>query len=144
MTGDIEVRCAALLHDTVEDTAVTVEDIEKNFGKRVAALVGRESEDKSKPWLERKIHTIKHLKNECIEVKMIALGDKLSNIRASARDFLAVGDDFLLKFHEKDKQKQGMYYFGILDSLRELENSEFYREYEKLCNFVFGDMRDKI
>ncbi len=144
MTGDIEVRCAALLHDTVEDTAVTVEDIEKNFGKRVAALVGRESEDKSKSWLERKTHTIKHLKNECIEVKMIALGDKLSNIRASARDFLAVGDDFLLKFHEKDKQKQGMYYFGILDSLRELENSEFYREYEKLCNFVFGDMRDKI
>jgi len=75
---------------------------------------------------------------------MITLGDKLSNMRASARDFLAFGDEFLLKFNEKDKVKQGMYYFGILDSIEELRECEFYKEYEKLCNFVFGDVKEKI
>ena len=37
-----------------------------------------------------------------------------------------------------------MYYFGILDSIEELKESEFYKEYEKLCNFVFGDVKEKI
>ena len=37
-----------------------------------------------------------------------------------------------------------MYYYGILDALKDLENNEFYREYEKLCDFVFGDVKEKI
>ena len=144
MTEDMDVRIAALLHDTVEDTAVTIEEIEKEFGAKVATLVGKESEDKSKSWNERKMHTIEHLKSESIEVKMIALGDKLSNIRTSARDYLSLGDEFLLRFNEKDKVRQGRYYFGLLEALKDLENSGFYKEYEKLVNFVFGDVKEKI
>jgi len=37
-----------------------------------------------------------------------------------------------------------MYYFGILDSIKELKDCGFYKEYEKLCNFVFGDVKEKI
>ena len=144
ITDNEEVRVASLLHDTVEDTSVTITEIEKEFGKKVAALVGSESEDKSKTWIERKMHTLKTLKNESIEVKIIALGDKLSNIRNSARDYLSLGNDFLLRFNEKDKVKQAMYYYGILDALKDLEDKEFYREYEKLCDFVFGDVKEKI
>ena len=140
ITDNEEVRVASLLHDTVEDTS----EIEKKFGKKVADLVGSESEDKSKTWIERKMHTLKTLKNESIEVKIIALGDKLSNIRNSARDYLSLGNDFLLRFNEKDKVKQAMYYYGILDALKDLEDNEFYREYEKLCDFVFGDVKEKI
>ena len=144
ITDNEEVRVASLLHDTVEDTSVTITEIEKNFGKKVADLVGSESEDKSKTWIERKMHTLKTLKNESIEVKIIALGDKLSNIRNSARDYLSLGNDFLLRFNEKDKVKQAMYYYGILDALKDLEDNEFYMEYEKLCDFVFGDVKEKI
>ena len=90
------------------------------------------------------MHTLKTLKDESIEVKIIALGDKLSNIRNSARDYLCLGNDFLLRFNEKDKVKQAMYYYGILDALKDLEDNEFYREYEKLCDFVFGDVKEKI
>ena len=135
ITDNEEVRVASLLHDTVEDTSVTITEIEKEFGKKVAALVGSESEDKSKTWIERKMHTLKTLKDESIEVKIIALGDKLSNIRNSARDYLSLGND---------KVKQAMYYYGILDALKDLEDNEFYKEYEKLCDFVFGDVKEKI
>ncbi len=46
MTNDLEVLAAAVLHDTVEDTPVTMDDIVNNFGKRVAGLVAHETEDK--------------------------------------------------------------------------------------------------
>ena len=46
LTEDEEVLAAAVLHDTVEDTPVTREDIERSFGKRVADLVAAESENK--------------------------------------------------------------------------------------------------
>ncbi len=144
ITDDEEVRCAAILHDTVEDTSVTIEDIEENFTKRVANLVEFESEDKSKSWIERKMHTLNTLKDESIEVKIIALADKLSNIRSSARDYLSLGDDFLSRFNEKDKVKQAMYYYGILDALKDLKDNDFYKEYEKLCDFVFGDVKEKV
>ena len=144
MTDDEDVRVAALLHDTVEDTSVTIEEIKRNFGERVASMVAKESEDKSKSWIERKMNTLDTLINEPIEVKMIALGDKLSNIRNSARDYLSLGDEFLLRFNEKDKVKQGKYYYGILEALKDLKDNVFYKEYEGLCNFVFGDVKEKI
>ena len=46
MTLDDDVLCAAVLHDTVEDTDATIEDIQREFGEHVAALVAYESEDK--------------------------------------------------------------------------------------------------
>ena len=144
ITHPLEVCTIVSLITDNEDTSVTITEIEKEFGKKVAALVGSESEDKSKTWIERKMHTLKTLKDESIEVKIIALGDKLSNIRNSARDYLCLGNDFLLRFNEKDKVKQAMYYYGILDALKDLEDNEFYREYEKLCDFVFGDVKEKI
>ena len=58
-TDDEDVITAAILHDTVEDTSVTVERLEKEFGPRIAALVASVSEDKRKKlpseatWKER-------------------------------------------------------------------------------------------
>ena len=63
MTQDEEIISAAILHDTIEDTGVTYEDLKQEFGTRVADLVAAESEDKSKTWIERKGHTLEHLEN---------------------------------------------------------------------------------
>ena len=89
MTDDKAIISAAMLHDTVEDTDATIEDIRREFGDKVADLVSSESENKrdnlpsSDTWKIRKQETVDRLKNESSkEVKMIALGDKLSNIRA--------------------------------------------------------------
>ena len=143
MSDDEELIAAAVLHDTVEDTDVSLEDLKREFGDRVATLVGKESEDKSKTWIERKMHTIKHLKNESTEVKMIALGDKLSNIRESYIDYLTSGDEFLKKFKEKSKNLQGMYYFGLLEALKEFDGNRFYEEYKEICNRVYGDVKEE-
>ena len=80
LTQDIEVLQAAILHDTVEDTSVTFEDIDRTFGARVAALVEAETENKrhgvpaSQTWDIRKKETIEHLKNRPFRRKSNCFG----------------------------------------------------------------------
>jgi Guanosine polyphosphate pyrophosphohydrolases/synthetases len=100
MTDDPEIIAAAVLHDTLEDAHISVGEIAEKFGPRVADLVQSETENKqvslpaSETWLTRKQETIENLSNERdIAVKMIALADKLSNIRAIHQDHQAIGDE---------------------------------------------------
>ena len=139
MTTDPELIAAALLHDTVEDCDdVSIEDIRDAFGERVAQLVSAESEDKSKTWHERKSHTLEFLKNEAPEeVKIVALGDKLSNMRAIARDYKTVGDQVWERFHVKDKERVGWYYKGLAESLVSMSKYPAYQEYKQLVEEVF-------
>lgn len=142
MTEDPEIIAAAVLHDTVEDGGKdTLDLIRKEFGERVASMVNAESETKGKPWKERKAETLRRLKEETVEgIKLIALGDKLSNVRSLHHDYESVGEDLWDRFNMKDKQMQGWYYLGLCDSLRDLER---YPEYEEFCimvNHVFADV----
>ena len=142
MTNDIEIIAAAILHDTVEDCeGVTPDRIREEFGERVASMVCRESEDKNLSWKERKAHTLDHLKKETIEgVKLIALGDKLSNIRSLHHDYEWVGEELWERFNMKDKKMQGWYYRGLCEALKSLE---YYPEYEEFClmvDHVFADV----
>ncbi len=134
LTTDQEIIAAALLHDTVEDCEdVTCEQLEELFGARIAGIVSEESEDKSKTWLERKGYTIEHLRTAPIEVQMVALGDKLSNMRDIDRDYPVVGEELWNRFRMKDKRTIGWYYKGIRESLREtLEETEAFQEYDGL------------
>ncbi|MCQ2609989.1 MAG: HD domain-containing protein, partial [Lachnospiraceae bacterium] len=85
ITPDQELLAAAALHDVVEDTDTPIEDIEKNFGKRVASLVVAESDEKIEgmseveSWHIRKQQAIDRLKNASYDGKIEAIGDKLSN-----------------------------------------------------------------
>ena len=138
MTSDEEVIAAAYLHDVLEDTSTTAEEVEKQFGARVLSLVAAESEDKSKTWQERKTSTIEHLKTASYEVKLLALADKVCNLRSTARDYLAIGDRVWERFREKEKSRHQWYFQGLLDSLKELEDQPAYQELEQLYKFVFG------
>ena len=137
-TDDEEMIAAALLHDVVEDAGVTGEELKERFGSRVAGLVLAESEDKSGTWAQRKSCTLKHLKDSNRELKILALGDKLSNLRSTASDYLIHGDQVFLRFNETDKRKHAWYYWGIADALEELRDSFYYAEYIRLCGLVFG------
>lgn len=137
-TDDEEMIAAALLHDVVEDTRVTREELLKEFGTRVAELVLEETEDKTRSWQERKEHTVCHLREASREAKILALGDKLSNMRCTARDYLAVGDQIWQRFNEKNKTRHAWYYWGIADALKELKGHVYYEEYVMLCRAVFG------
>lgn len=145
MTDDDEVIAAAVLHDTVEDTAVTLDEICEQFGKRVAELVAAESENKreDKPaastWKIRKEETIEHLKTAPKEVKMLTLGDKLSNIRSICRDYEAQGDALWQRFNQKDKNEHRWYYKSIADCLSDLREYPAYKEYAFLAEKTFGE-----
>ena len=138
-TDDEEMIAATLLHDVMEDAGVTREELEQAFGPRVAWLVMDESEDKRKTWQERKGYTVRHLMTASREIKILALGDKLSNMRSTARDYLVMGDHIWQRFNEKDKRKHAWYYWGIAHALKELESHVYYQEYIMLCRNVFGE-----
>ena len=144
MTSDPEMIAAAALHDVVEDTPYTLDDIKSVFGERVAQLVANESENKRRgemkaedSWHLRKEETIAHLHNASIDLKIIALGDKLSNIRALHRDYLAFGDELWKKFNQKNKKQQEWYYRSLVNCFEELNGFPQWKEYVQLCDKVF-------
>ena len=144
MTSDQELLAAAALHDTVEDTDVTVEQIREEFGKRVAELVASESDtfeegvSEEDSWHARKQAAIDRLSKSSREAKIVALGDKLSNMRAIARDYAVQGDALWNLFHAKDPRDHEWHYRGLADALRELEDTSAYKEFENLINQVFA------
>lgn len=140
ITDDEEIIVAALLHDTIEDCEeVTLEILIEEFGTRVADIVAHESEDKTKSWIERKGHTIDSLREEALEVQMVALGDKLSNMRDIDQDYPIFGEELWDRFRMKNKQLIGWYYKGVQDSLKEsLGHTKPYEEYCELVEKNFG------
>ena len=144
MTADQELLAAAVLHDTVEDTAVTLAQIQAVFGERIAKLVADESDEvhegltEEESWHARKRAAIERLSRASREAKMVALGDKLSNMRAIARDYAVRGDALWDLFHTKDPKDHEWHYRGLADALRELEDTFAFQEFEKLINQVFA------
>jgi len=144
MTSDEDLIIAALLHDVIEDTDAKPEDIETHFGKRVLSLVQSETENKrrelpaSATWQIRKEESLAELKESNIEVKVLWLADKLSNVRSIAKEYLKNGDIIFNVFNEKDKSKHEWYYRTIADLLRpELGSTLAFLEYERLVNLIF-------
>lgn len=144
LTEDESVLAAAVLHDVVEDTERTAEDIEKAFGKRVAELVMAESEDKleempaGSTWKIRKEVTINHLCSLKKDAKIICLGDKLSSMREISRDYALLGDQLWERFNQKDKNMHRWYYSSIYTILKEeFGDIPALREYRSLLEEVF-------
>jgi guanosine-3',5'-bis(diphosphate) 3'-pyrophosphohydrolase len=78
--ADSEVLAAALLHDTLEDTDTTAEELDINFGERVRKLVQEVTDDKSLPKAERKRLQILHAAHLSEGAALIKIGDKISNV----------------------------------------------------------------
>jgi len=84
--GDPDVLAAALLHDTVEDTATRPEELEERFGAAVRRLVDEVSDDKTLTKAERKRLQIEHAPSLSPGAKLIKLADKICNVREVALD----------------------------------------------------------
>lgn len=145
MTPDQELLAAAALHDTIEDTDVTVEEIRAEFGERVAKIVYNESDQfeagvsEEDSWRSRKQVAIDRLARVSIESKMVALGDKLSNMRAIWRDYQTKGDELWKIFHAPGgKPDHEWHYRGLADSLKDLSDTYAYKEFVSLIDSVFS------
>lgn len=79
--NDITVLCAAVLHDTIEDTETTAEELETIFGAKIASVVLEVSDDKSLNKSERKQNQIDHAPHISDEAKLVKLADKICNLR---------------------------------------------------------------
>ena len=144
ITSDQELLAAAALHDTVEDTDVTVDLLRREFGDRVASLVEEESDvftegvSEEDSWHDRKQAAIDRLAAASRDAKIVALGDKLSNARAIYRDWMTVGDDIWNIFHVKDKASHKWHYEGLAESLSELSDTFAYQEFAFLVKKIFS------
>ena len=78
---DIEVICGALLHDTVEDTDTTPEELEREFGETIRQIVMDVTDDKSLEKAVRKQRQIEHAAHISDKAKLVKLADKISNLR---------------------------------------------------------------
>lgn len=144
MTDDQHIISAAVLHDVVEDTMVTLDEIEEKFGKRITELVASETEDKradlppEETWRIRKEESLAVLQNtDDTAVLMVWLGDKLANMRSIYREWKQNGDDIWQKFNQKDPEQHRWYYTTIADLTEKLKDYPVWQEYKTLTQLVF-------
>lgn len=89
----VALLSAALLHDTVEDTNTTFEELEEQFGELVSRLVSEVTDDKSLPKPERKQRQVEHAPHKSELAKQLKIADKICNVRDIGTDPPADWDD---------------------------------------------------
>jgi len=143
-----DVIIAGILHDAVEDTDMTLEQIETEFGSEVRRLVGTASEpeklkndpDQKETWKERKLHTIEQLRVLDRAAKILSCCDKLDNARSMNEDYAMVGNELWDRFNAP-KDDIFWYYRGCMKAYQSGESIEdsrifrlFVKEAEILCS----------
>jgi (p)ppGpp synthase/HD superfamily hydrolase len=148
--ADEDLITAGLLHDTLEDTNITIEYIKENFGMKVLNLVVSASEpyklesntklsldEEIDSWKARKTHTINFILDAPLETKLLTCADKLSNIRSMVKDYKSIGNELWKKFNA-GASDQKWYYEELIKSLYELSEYKMYREFTSLVRELFG------
>ena len=145
MTDNNEAIAAAALHDVIEDTPYTFEDLKERFGETTAKLVldesenKREGESREKTWRIRKEENLKREEKASLDAKKIMLADKLSNLRATARKVQSQGKKQVWKnFNNQNTKDQEWYYRSVAAVLKELQDYPQYQEYQSLLEEVFS------
>lgn len=132
LSTDPELLAAAILHDTVEDTPVTIEQIRQEFGDRVATLVYNDTSHlpPSAPWRDRKQAQADAIAAASRDSKIVAIGDKLSNLRTIVADYRQLGDALWQRFSAPNGKEDVLWYYTLLASaLKELADTQPYKEY---------------
>ena len=145
-----EVVIAGYLHDTVEDTDVTLEDIEREFGAEVRYIVAGNTEDKDKSWVERKKHTVEALKTAPLSIRPLVVADKLDNLSSLAFALDEVGEEIWDAF--KYGRKENAWYFQSVlasmymphEDIAPSDYPEFFLVYQALVHQVFCPHMDIV
>ncbi|TAH53481.1 MAG: HD domain-containing protein [Chloroflexota bacterium] len=136
-----EIVIAALLHDVVEDTNVTLEQVRGAFGDNVARLVQGMSEPNRKDtWENRKRGTLEFLETAPQDILLIELADKLDNIREIGKDIAREGDVVWQRFN-RGRDQQAWLYEQFADLfLRRMQNEcgiSLARQFQENVNAIF-------
>jgi len=79
--NDFDILCTALLHDTIEDTRTSVEELAETFGRPIASLVQEVTDDKRLPKAERKSLQVEHAAHLSPKARFVKIADKIANLR---------------------------------------------------------------
>lgn len=135
---DADVIAAGFLHDTVEDTDVTLEQIRHEFGNDVAEIVDGCSENKELTWDERKINTIKFLETAAEKVCIVTCADKIHNLSVSVEGIKEKGEEFFIPFN-KGYADQKWYYGNVKNVLQKrIPNHPLLQQYIDVFEDAFG------
>lgn len=129
---------AGYLHDTLEDTDATQQEILDKFGSEILRIVLSNTEDKSLSWEERKQHTIDHIKNLDEGCFLLLLFDKFSNLSDIWRFYKSYGDELWNRFN-RGKDKQQWYYEGLLhEFIQYVSEHTFNKEQEEMLPYILN------
>lgn len=139
--ADDATICAGLLHDTIEDTSVTEEQLRQTFPEEITSLVLQDSEDKNLSWEERKTISLNLLQSPetSKEYKMLMCADKLVNLKSIQEEMKKNGDAVFLKF-KRGKDKQAWLYRELVRALKDLADLKMYQELKTATEDVFKDV----
>lgn len=111
-----KVVAAGLLHDTLEDTEYTVEELTADFGEEIASMVTAVTEEKHWRWEERKKRYLAGIVHATPEIKAICAADKIHNLSSILATHALIGDDVWRKF-ARGKQRTLDFYYQALDAI---------------------------
>ncbi|WP_174733353.1 HD domain-containing protein [Mesobacillus harenae] len=133
-----DLVAAGILHDTVEDTDLTLEEVEKVFGPKIAGIVeGCSEPDKSLSWEDRKEHTIQFIKTASEEIRVVSCADKLHNVRSILIEFEQNGDLVWTRF-KRGREQQQWYYENIIESLGYQSEFPLLNEFKSAVEKLFS------
>ena len=128
-----EVVAAALVHDVVEDTVVSIEDVRRELGSEVTQLVAPVTHDDSLPWEEKKRKYIETVRQASPDAKAIATADKIHNAQSLLAAYRTEGAS-VWKHFNRGKDKKLWFERAMLAMLRESWNDPMVEEYAALVD----------
>jgi (p)ppGpp synthase/HD superfamily hydrolase len=143
-----EVIIAGILHDTLEDTCYTADELEKEFGREVLHLVKfatepqqfatKSEQEKRRTWKIRKQTTVDACKTASREQLLLEIADKLSNLQSIKEDRIVLGEAVWSKFDASEDDIK-WYYCSLKKIFCDtLQHSRMFKIYDKLVDEVFG------
>jgi len=136
-----DLVAAGMLHDVVEDTDYTFDDIEREFGKQVRDYVYDASEpDKTLSWEERKAHTVEFIKQAPFESKLLVAADKISNLEYIADGLEIYGEEKTWGVLKGSVDNQKWYYTNVYEGciLNQDKEHPIFKRYKSILNELFG------
>lgn len=148
LTEDSNIIATGWLHDTVEDTDVSLEDIKQEFNDEIYSYMSLESEDKSiKDWQTRKEVQLAKFREVAEDeslrkVLLVTFSDKLANLMELYQDYLIIGDLLWDRFNSKDPKKQLWYFnefYKIFKDNQDLfsKNKDIINNYNEILKLLF-------
>jgi len=112
----IDTIVAGILHDTIEDTNVTLQEIGRKFGENVAKIVDGVTDHNQQncEWGKRRRIKLKYLETAPADIMLVECADKLDNIRAIYEDYINLGESVWDRF-KKPKKDQEWYYRSLVN-----------------------------